>query len=285
MSNQLDQQYKEITKEILHTGFEKNSRAGETLSVYNCGISHDMSEGFPLLTLRPVSLRIAFEEMMFFFRGETDTKKLEEKGITIWKGNTSREFLDSRGLKYLSEGDMGRGYGWQIRNFGGDSTNIGADQLYKLVETLTTNPDGRRHIITHWNPNQINQASLPPCHLYQQYYITGDKLNSFILLRSWDFYHGAPYNIAGYGFILTALSKLLKKDPGMLHITGVDTHLYNTQMCAARELIAREPKELPKLFINKDIDSIDDFLNLQFEDITLENYNPHPAQKKIPMAV
>lgn len=283
--NELDKRYRRIIIDILNNGNEKIGRNGLTKSTFVQHIRHDMSSGFPLLTLRPIYLRIAVEEMLFFFRGETDTKKLEEKNINIWKGNTTREFLDNRGLNHLPEGDMGKGYGWQIRNFGGTAINNGYDQLSELVFNLKNNPHSRRHIISHWNPLQLDDSALPPCHLYQQYYINDNKLSLMVLLRSWDFYHGAPYNISGYGFILTAMAKLLNLDVGELIIQGNDVHLYESQFEVADKLSNRNViSALPDIKIHKEINILDDLLSIEFNtDVEIIGYRPQDKLEKIPM--
>ena len=280
------QNYIDLLKDIKENGTLKPSRAGDTLSVFGRQLRWNMNDGFPLMTCRPISFKIAFEEMKFFLSGETNTKILEEQGITIWKGNTTREFLDNVGLNHLEEGDMGKGYGWQMRNFGGTTKTNGFDQIENLIFELKNNPSSRRHVVIHYNPLQLDETALPACHMFQQYIIVDGKLSLAVYFRSWDFYHGAPYNLAGYGFVLEAFSKLLNLEAGELIIFSGDTHLYQTQMENVDVLIERyDDRKQPTLNFKKDINSLEDILNLKLEDVEIVGYNPQEALKKIPMAV
>jgi len=284
--------YKELIEDILENGTVKSDRTGTgTISVFGRQLRWNMQVGFPLMTVRKIPFRIAVEEMMFFLRGDTQTKKLEDKNINIWVGNTTREFLDERGLNYLPEGDMGKGYGWQMRNFGGKTKEDGYDQIKELLFNLKRNPDSRRHIVTHWNPLQLDESALPPCHMFQQWYVANNNLSLMVYMRSWDIYHGAPFNISGYGFVLQLFAEYLGYGVDSLVFTSGDTHLYNHQLEVANELIERwETKEIPPLPIlkfKKDISklSFEELLNIQFEDIELIGYNPLPPLKKVKMAV
>ncbi|QDJ96537.1 thymidylate synthase [Xanthomonas phage Xoo-sp13] len=309
MSN-FEQQYLDVMRNILSNGVNVPTRTGiDALTTWGQTIRADLSEGFPIVTTRKTSLKIAFEETWFFLRGETDTKKLEEKKINIWKGNTTREFLDNVGLDYLPEGHMGKGYSFQWRNFGGDykdttkyhsdyrgtypvidtdyseNDDTGVDQLVNLLNGLKTDPHGRRHIITGWNPAQLKEMALPPCHLYQQYHVMKGRLNSSFVMRSWDFLYGSSFNIMGYALLNHVFAKFLNLEPGELFAVGMDVHLYANQMDIARQQIDRTPYPLPKLVIHKDINTIDDILSLEYSDISLEGYKAHPDFKnKPPMA-
>lgn len=306
-------QYLGVMKNILDTGIMVPNRTGkDALTTWGQSMTIPLDEGFPIVTTRKTTLRIAAEEQWSFLRGETDTKKLEAKNINIWKGNTTREFLDSRGLTYLPEGHLGKGYGFQWRNFGGDyvkntetwsdeaggsrtffknydytkNDGEGVDQLVNLIEGMQKDPTGRRHIIIGWNPQQLHEMALPPCHMYQQYQISEGKLNSSFMMRSWDFLYGAPFNIMGYALLNHAIAKLLKLEPGKLFAVGMDVHLYEDQIEIARDQITREPFKLPTLTIAKNLDTLDDLLNLEAQDFILEGYEAHPDYKNKPkMAV
>lgn len=273
--------YIDLVSDTLTNGFVKEDRTGVgTIAKWCDMLRWDLSEGFPILTSRRVSLRLAFEETMFFLRGQTDTKILEEKNINIWKGNTSREFLDNRGLSYLPVGDMGKGYGYQFRNFNG------VDQLSLLIDGLKKDPNSRRHIMIAWNPSQLDEAALPPCHLYQQYQIMNGKLNSSFVCRSTDIMYGLPYNIMSYSLINAMLSKLLGIESGEIVFFGNDLHIYNNQLGIAKEQIDRTTSQLPKLLINKEYNDLEGLLSLEFSDIELIGYNPLPDfSDKPPMAV
>ena len=306
--NNFEKQYLEIMEHILVDGHDRPDRTGVgSRAIWGCNIDIDLSEGFPIPTTRKTTARIAFEETWFFLRGETDTKKLEAKKINIWKGNTSRAFLDGRNLSFLPEGNLGKGYGFQWRNFGGGYAaqdnrcttfdgsirpdyskfdNTGVDQVFQVLEGLRKDPNGRRHIISGWNPQQLNEMALPPCHLYQQYQILGGRLNSMFLMRSWDFLYGAPFNIMGYALLNHAFAKYLNLEPGKLFAVGCDVHLYMNQLDIASQQVTREPMSLPKLEINKEISTIDDILSLEFSDFTITGYEAHPDFKDKPgMAV
>lgn len=285
-------QYIELLQNVLEHGIDRKDRTGVgSKSVFGRQLRFELSAGFPLVTTRPTSLRIAFEETMFFLRGQTDTKILEEKNIGIWKGNTSREFLDNIGLNDLPEGSTGKSYGHQWRNFDGDLNEHGVkgiggvDQITNLLNSLKNDPDSRRHVVTAWNPSQLKEMALPPCHLMHMYSIAEGKLHNSFIMRSSDGYHGLGFNIAGYALLNHIFAKYLGLLPGDVVYMGWDCHLYNTQLDVAREQIKREPKQLPQLKINKDLNTIDDIMNLEFSDIELIGYDPHPALIKVSMAI
>jgi thymidylate synthase len=305
MSN-FERQYLGTLGQILDYGVDRGDRTsvGSSRAIWGTQIEIDLEEGFPIPTTRKSAIRIAFEETWFFLRGEVDTKKLEAKKINIWKGNTTREFLDSRGLHYLPEGHLGKGYGFQWRNFGGDfhkeldeasfrevtdyyrRDNKGVDQLVELWKGLKNDPNGRRHIILGWNPAQLHEMALPPCHLYQQYQILDGRLNSEFMMRSWDFLYGAPFNIMGYALLNHAFAKALGLRPGKLVAHGNDVHLYANQLEIAQEQSQRLPYKLPTLTITKELNSLGDILDLEYTDFKLEGYNAHPDFKNKPgMAV
>lgn len=299
------QNYLNLLQDILDNGFDKTDRTGiGSRSVFGRSLRWDLSKGFPIITTRKVSFRIAFEETMFFLRGERDTKKLEEKNIFIWQGNTTREFLDKRNLQHLDEGDMGYGYSHQWRNFGGrdaivqdvrktggvpftDAALPGVDQIVKLIDGICKDPFGRRHIVTAWNPQQVDETPLPPCHILQQYQVTPNgRLNSSFILRSNDVPYGLPYNIMGYAFLNIAFSQLLGYQPGELVYFGGDAHIYHNQINMVTQQLKRHPYPLPTLKINKSLNTLGDVLSLQYEDVELVGYQSHPDFKdKPPMAV
>lgn len=232
---------------------------------------------------------------MFFLRGGRQTKELEDKNIKIWTGNTTREFLDNRGLTWLEEGDMGYGYGHQWRNFGGwdilDSPDdwhyTGVDQVAKMIDDIKHDPFSRRHIITAWNPPQLEKTALPPCHILHQYQVTPDgKLNSSFLMRSNDVYLGLPTNIMSYAFLNIVFAKILGYEPGELVYMGNDVHIYNNQIDVVQAQLLRDPIEpLPKLEFKKEFKTLDELLSLEYQDIELIGYKHHPALPKIEMAI
>lgn len=301
------QNIKELLQDIVTNGVDKPDRTGiGSRAVFGRMLRWDLSQGFPLQTLRKVPLRIAFEETMFFLRGETQTKLLEDKKINIWKGNTSREFLDARGLSHLPEGDMGKGYGYLWRHwetpevFTYDNGVLTdrfvsvkqTDQIADLLQGLQKDPYGRRHVVTGWNPGQLHEMALPPCHMLHMYSVEGDftvnngKLNNCFVMRSNDVPFGLPFNIASYALLNHIFAKFLKMTPGELVYFGWDVHVYQNQMEMVEEILEREPRPLPTLRITKELTTFDDILSLQWEDIELTGYDPHPDVKNKPgMAV
>ena len=286
-----------LLKDVLENGIDKPDRTGVgSRSVFGRTLRWDLSEGFPIITTRQVSLRLAFEETMFFLRGQSNTKLLEEKKINIWRGNTTREFLDARGLTHLPEGDMGRGYGvqwrhWQTYNSSTNSLQE-TDQVKDLLENLKQDPYSRRHVVTGWNPGELDQMALPPCHMMHLYSVEGDftvnqgRLNNCFIMRSNDVPFGLPYNIMGYALLNHIFSKYLGYQPGELVYFGWDVHIYQNQMNMVKEQLTRDCRPLPELKINKDLKTFEDILGLEWSDIELIGYNPHPDIKDKPgMAV
>lgn len=270
--------YNNLLKDILENGIDRDDRTGiGSRAVSGRMLSWDLGKGFPVTTTRKVAFRIAFEETMFFLRGETNTKLLEEKNINIWKGNTSREFLDSRGLLDLPDGSIGTGYSHAWRNFGGDlGKQNGIDQITELVDGLRNDPTSRRHIVTAWNPQQNGGTPLPPCHIMHMYTILGGKLNSSWVQRSVDTAYGLPYNIMSYAFLNIAFSKILGLTPGELVFFGWDNHLYQNQIEMANEQILRNPRKLPILNFKKEIKTLQELLELEYTDMELIGYDPYP---------
>lgn len=286
------QNYLNLLQDIMDNGFDKDDRTGiGSRSVWGRTLHWDLSKGFPIITTRKVAFRIAFEETMFFLRGDRDTTLLEDKNINIWKGNTTREFLDNRDLKWLKVGDMGYGYGHQWRNYGGwdaaDSPegwrHPGLDQVTAMLENIKADPFSRRHIISAWNPHQIDKTALPPCHILHQYQVTPDgKLNSSFLMRSNDVAFGLPYNIMSYAFLNIVFAKLLGYEPGELVYQGNDVHIYKNQFDMVAEQLQRIPHQLPQLKILKSLNTLDELLKLQYNSVSLENYITEPDIKNKP---
>lgn len=279
--------YLELVDSVVSTGAKKLNRTGViTRSLFGQSLRFDdIDQQFPLVTTRRIPFRMIFEETMFFLRGETQTKILEEKGIGIWKENTSRDFLDKRGLSSLEEGDMGKGYGHQIRNFG----SSGYDQLTALISGLRNDPWDRRHVISHWCPFELKDTALPPCHLMHMYSVCREYeenyLDSSFVMRSSDIFHGLPFNIASYALINILISNCCGLVPRSLVYFGQDVHIYETHLDVAKQQLERIPKNLPQLVILKNLykesveDTIEELMNLKFEDVKLQNYSPHNALK------
>lgn len=298
--NHEEQRYLDILNTAL-IGEDRDDRTGVgTYSIFDQSLEFSLlDDQFPLLTTKKMFLKGIVEELLFFLRGDTDTKLLEAKGVNIWKGNTTREFLDKRGLTYLAEGDMGKGYGFQWRNFGGerieqfdlgndlkdyDKTNTylhkGTDQISSLLYSLKNDPNSRRHILSAWNPDQLNEMALPPCHMFAQFIVHNKEyLSCRFTMRSVDSFLGLPYNIASYALLTKIMAKAVGLKPSKLVFNGGDVHVYKNHLEAVQTQIERTPYEFPKLKINKELNSIKDIECLQYGDFELIGYDCHHAIK------
>lgn len=277
--NEEEQNYLNLLKNILDNGDSKTDRTGVgTKSIFGTSLKFKLNK-FPLLTTKKMHLKGIIEELLFFLRGDTDTKKLEAKGVNIWKGNTTRDFLNKIGLFHEPEGSMGKGYGFQWRNWGKSKTDPGIDQLLALVTKLKNNPNDRRLLVSSWNVSQLHEMALPPCHYSFQCYVTSDKkLNLLWNQRSVDSFLGLPFNIASYAALNMLLCKLTNLTPGEIIFNGGDTHIYLNHINQVNEQISREPYDFPELEV-PEISSLDDIKLLSFEDFKLTNYKFHPAIK------
>ena len=211
-------QYLRLLDKLISEGTEKDDRTGVgTVSTFGEMMRYDLAETFPLLTTKSVFWRGVVEELLWFVRGQTDANILKDKGIHIWDGNTSREFLDGLGLKDRAVGDIGPGYGFQWRHFGAkyvdahtDYTGQGVDQLAEIIHTIKTNPNSRRMILTAWNPAALREMALPPCHMMAQFYVKDNKLSCMLYQRSCDIGLGVPFNIASYALLLCMMAQVRK---------------------------------------------------------------------------
>jgi thymidylate synthase len=282
--------YLDLVKDILENGEIREGRNGKTLSVFSRRLEFDVRKnGFPLLTTKRVFWRGVVEELLWFLRGSTDTHELSDKGIHIWDGNSTREFLDSVGLHDIATGFIGAGYGHQIRNFSGEygeEVNTGADQLYHIVSELTNNPHGRRAVLSMWNAKQLHRAALPPCHMLYQFYIGKNGLSCQMTQRSADVAAGLPFNIASTSLFTSILAYLLDVQVDRIIITIGDAHIYEQHIENIKIQITRSPFSFPELVINKPRpesqktdDKIEWIEQLTFNDFELVGYNPHPALK------
>jgi thymidylate synthase len=291
-----EKSYLDLLSNILENGSIRKDRTGVgTKSIFGTQLRFSLADNIlPILTTKKLFIRGVIEELLFFIRGETDTKKLEAKGVNIWKGNTTRQFLDNRGLTDISEGDMGKGYGFQYRNFGGRITsneynvNIGppinrysdgVDQVKEALHLIKTDPYSRRILISAWNPKQMAETSLPPCHCFYQFYVDNGKLSLQWYQRSCDFFHGIPFNICSYAILTRLFAKAAGLLPGEIILAGGDSHIYLSHIEQVKEQIGREAYPFPRLYIDKPISTIEDMEKLSFDDFRIENYKHHPAIK------
>lgn len=257
-------QYHDLLEHILKNGTQKGDRTGTgTISTFGYQMRFDLSEGFPVLTTKKLHLKSIIHELLWFIAGDTNIKYLKDNGVRIWD-----EWADENG-------DLGPVYGYQWRSW--PNPNGGTvDQLKLLVEQIKNNPNSRRHIISAWNPADVPNMALPPCHCLFQFYVAEGKLSCQLYQRSADTFLGVPFNIASYALLTLMMAQVCDLEPGeFIHSFG-DVHLYNNHIEQTKEQLSREPKELPTMKINPEVK---DLFQFKFEDFELINYHPHPHIK------
>ena len=262
-------EYLDLLRHVLDCGRFKSDRTGTgTYSVFGAQVRYDLTEGFPLLTTKKLHTRSIIHELLWFLRGETNIGYLRENGVTIWD-----EWADA-------EGNLGRVYGAQWRDWR-TSDGRGVDQIAIVIDSLNANPDSRRHIVSAWNPGEIEGMALPPCHALFQFYVCDGELSCQLYQRSADLFLGVPFNLASYALLTCMIAQVTDLKPKDFVHTFGDLHLYANHVDQAREQLTREPRPLPTLRLNPAIKRIEDF---RYDDILIEGYNPHPAIKA-PIAV
>ena len=262
-------QYLDLMKDILETGASKTDRTGTgTLSVFGRQLRFDLSQGFPLLTTKKLHTRSIFIELLWFLKGDTNIKYLHDHGVTIWD-----EWADENG-------DLGPVYGHQWRSWPTPNGNT-IDQITNVLNQIKQKPDSRRHIVSAWNPAEVDKMALPPCHAMFQFYVADGKLSCQLYQRSADYFLGVPFNIASYALLTHMFAQQCDLLPGDFVWTGGDTHLYTNHLEQANLQLTREPFEFPQLNIRRKPASIFDY---QFEDFEILNYQAHPGIKA-PIAV
>ncbi|KAI8084541.1 thymidylate synthase [Halteromyces radiatus] len=281
-------QYLQLIERIMEHGEHRADRTGTgTVAMFappqlRFSLENDI---LPLLTTKRVFYRAVLEELLWFIRADTNSNHLSERGIKIWDGNGSREYLDKIGLGHRKQGDLGPVYGFQWRHFGAeyidcdtDYTGQGVDQLQAVINTIKNNPTDRRIILSAWNPADIPKMALPPCHAFCQFYVSSPKdgerakLSCVLYQRSCDMGLGVPFNIASYALLTRMIAHVTKLEPGEFIHTMGDTHVYVDHLDALKEQLTREPRPFPTLTFARQIDSIDDF---KYEDFILHDYHPH----------
>lgn len=267
-------QYLDLVKHVLENGNEKGDRTGTgTKSVFGYQMRFDLSEGFPMVTTKKLHLKSIIYELLWFIKGDTNIKYLQENGVRIWN-----EWANENG-------DLGPVYGHQWRNWNSEEI----DQLSEIIETIKTNPNSRRMLLSAWNPSVLpdtsvsfaenvanGKAALPPCHAFFQFYVADGKLSCQLYQRSADIFLGVPFNIASYALLTMMVAQVCGYEPGEFIHTFGDAHIYNNHTEQLELQLSRELRPLPKMKINPEVKSIFDF---KFEDFTLEDYNPHPHIK------
>lgn len=267
-----------------YSGVTRGDRTGVgTISIFGAQMRFDLRNQFPLLTTKRVFWRAVAEELLWFIKGSTDAKLLQAKNIRIWDGNSTREFLDASGFQDREVGDLGPVYGFQWRHFGAeygtsndDYTGKGIDQLKEIIERIKVNPTDRRIIMTAWNPVQIPQMALPPCHCLAQFYVSNGELSCQLYQRSADMGLGVPFNIASYALLTYMIAHVTNLTPGdFIHTLG-DTHVYLNHVGPLKEQLERTPRPFPQLKFKRQVTDIDNF---QFEDFEVIGYDPYPTIK------
>jgi thymidylate synthase len=261
--------YLDLTRYVLDHGHRKSDRTGTgTLSIFGWQMRFDLAAGFPLVTTKKVHFKSIAYELLWFLKGQTNVRWLQEHGVSIWD-----EWADERG-------ELGPVYGSQWRSWPApDGTTI--DQIAQVVESIRTRPDSRRHIVTAWNPAEIDKMKLPPCHVLFQFYVAEGRLSCQMYQRSADIFLGVPFNIASYALLTLMVSQVCGLQPGEFVLSLGDAHLYLNHVDQAKEQLSRTPRPLPRMRLNP---AARDIFGFRYEDFSLEGYDPHPAIKA-PIAV
>ena len=267
-------QYLDLVRHVMENGCQKGDRTGTgTKSVFGYQMRFDLNEGFPMVTTKKLHLKSIIYELLWFLKGDTNIKYLQENGVKIWDA-----WADANG-------DLGPVYGHQWRNWNSEEI----DQISELIKELKTNPNSRRMLVSAWNPSVLpdntksfeenvadNKAALPPCHAFFQFYVSDGKLSCQLYQRSADIFLGVPFNIASYALLTMMIAQVCDLQPGEFIHTFGDAHIYNNHFEQLELQLSREPKPLPKMILNP---NIKDIFAFDFDDFTLEGYEPHPLIK------
>ena len=257
------QAYLNLLDHVLKNGTKKEDRTGTgTVSTFGYQMRFDLEKGFPLITTKKTHLHSIIHELLWFINGDTNVKYLQENKVRIWN-----EWADD-------DGELGRIYGYQWRSWTAEYKNI--DQIKIVIDSIKNNPDSRRHIVSAWNVGDLDKMNLPPCHILFQFYVAEGKLSCQLYQRSADIFLGVPFNIASYALLLMMMAQVTGLQAGeFIHTLG-DAHIYLNHIEQVKLQLSREPRELPVLKINKNVNSLFDFT---YNDFQLDNYNPYPLIK------
>ncbi len=260
------QQYLNLLQHIKDNGTQKGDRTGTgTISTFGYQMRFDLSKGFPCLTTKKLHLKSIVYELLWFLKGDTNVKYLQDNGVRIWN-----EWADENG-------ELGHVYGYQWRSWPKpDGTHL--DQISQVINDIKSNPDSRRLIVSAWNAGDIENMALPPCHAFFQFYVNNGKLSCQLYQRSADAFLGVPFNIASYALLTLMVAQVTNLKPGDFIHTFGDLHIYNNHLEQVDLQLSREPKDLPLMKINPDIK---DIFSFNYNDFELENYNPHPHIKGV----
>ena len=257
-------QYLDLVRHVMEHGVDKEDRTGTgTRSVFGYQLRCDLADGFPLLTTKKVHLKSIIYELLWFLRGDTNVRWLQEHGVRIWN-----EWADENG-------DLGPVYGSQWRAWP-DGNGGTIDQIAQVIDQIKNTPDSRRIMVSAWNVAEVPTMKLPPCHSLFQFYVANGKLSLQLYQRSADLFLGVPFNIASYALLLMMVAHVTGLEPGEFVHTFGDAHIYRNHFDQIREQLSREPRPLPRMVLNPEVKSIDDY---KYEDFTLEGYDPWPAIK------
>lgn len=257
-------QYLDLLSHIMEQGVAKEDRTGTgTRSVFGYQMRFDLSKGFPLVTTKKLHLKSIIHELLWFLKGDTNVKYLQENGVRIWN-----EWADE-------DGGLGHIYGYQWRSWP-DYNGGHIDQIKEVIDTIKNNPDSRRIIVSAWNVADLSNMNLPPCHAFFQFYVANGRLSLQLYQRSADSFLGVPFNIASYALLLMMVAQVTGLEAGEFVHTLGDAHIYNDHFEQVKEQLSREPRQLPKMLINPDVKDIFEF---KYDDFTLTDYDPHPHIK------
>ncbi len=273
------EQYLNLLDKILKEGIDRSDRTGVgTRSIFGCQMRFKISDGFPAVTTKKLAFNVVKAELLWFLKGSDDVNELKRMGAHIWDANAQAPYWVK---KARFPGDVGRIYGVQWRKWQTFYSDIPFDQVKYVIEQIKKDPYSRRHLITAWNPEDLDKMALPPCHVLSQFYVANGKLSLLMYQRSCDMFLGVPFNIASYSLLLCMVAQVTNLEPyEFIHILG-DAHIYHNHFQQVKEQLKRKPYPLPTLWLNSEIKDIDKFT---LDDIKLLNYLYHPPLKA-PMAV
>jgi thymidylate synthase len=272
--------YNEVLENIYKNGIDRKGRNGSTRAVFAQQMRFNMEEGFPAVTTKKLAFKAVKSELLWFLEGGTTNGRASDKRLkelngtdkTIWTANANADYWID---KAQFEGDLGRVYGVQWRSWQApDGTMV--DQLGEVIEKLKNTPNDRRMIVSAWNPGELNDMALPPCHMIFQFFAADGKLSLHMMQRSCDMFLGVPFNIASYSLLLAMVAQVVGMKPHECILTLNDAHIYHEHFEAVKEQLSREPMEAPELWLNPEVKNIDDFT---MDDIKLKNYEHHPGIK------
>jgi thymidylate synthase len=268
-------------RDILLNGEQRTDRTGTgTIALFGKQMRFDISQSIPILTTKKMYWKSCIIELLWFLRGDTDITFLKENGVNIWNGNTTREYLDANGLQHIPERNIGKGYGFQWRRFGGEEDGGGGfDQIKHIIHLLKTQPNSRRIFMSSWNPAQMRDMALPPCHVSAQFYVDNNRrLSCHMYQRSVDCFLGLPFNILSYAVLTYVLATICDMTPYELIISTGDTHIYNNHLEQIQEQLERIPFSPPTLRVNPDI-KYKEIEDITIEDFEVIGYCHHPPLK------